>query len=63
MKTFVKDPEKMTERELRLELMATRRIIDDIYLLTKDSEAGKVDIILNRKIIHDIASYCNRAMP
>ena len=61
MKTFVKDPEKMTERELRLELVTTRRIIDDIYLLTKD--APQNDIILSRKIIHDIACYCNRDMP
>lgn len=61
MKTFVKDVEKMTERELRIELMVTRRIIDDIYELTEDSQAALQRARQN--IINQIAHYCRRKMP
>ncbi len=63
MKTFVKDAEKMTERELRLELLTTRQIIDDIYKLTENgsrfarTEPGK------QSVINQIAHYCRREMP
>jgi hypothetical protein len=64
MKTFIKDTAKMTERELRLELITTRRIIDDIHELTEDSEAGKAESVEGKQnIIFQIAHYCNRKMP
>ena len=64
MKTFVKEVEKMNERELRRELITTRRIIDDIYLLTKDSEAGRAESAEGKQnILHQIAHYCHSHMP
>lgn len=64
MKTFIKDTEKMTERELRLELMVTRRIIDDIYELTENSQAGMAESAQGKQnIINQIAHYCRRKMP
>ena len=55
MKT-VKDTEKMSDHELRRELVVTRRIIDDIYLRTKD--ATQSGTILSRMIIQQISDYC-----
>ena len=57
MKTFIKDTEKMTERELRLELIVTRRIIDDIYELTE----GK-NVTSAQNIINQVAHDCRREL-
>ena len=48
-----KDPQKMSDHELRRELVVTRRIIGDIYFLTKDST------ILSRRMIGQMEDYQN----
>jgi hypothetical protein len=54
MKTFVKKVDKMSDHELRRELMVTRRIIDDISLLSKDSKVGRADI---QRMLGQIEDY------
>lgn len=62
MITFTKNVDKMSEGELRVELKATRKIIDDIYELTKPK--NRPATLLGRdNIINQIARYCYRKMP
>lgn len=64
MITFEKDVAKMSQGELRLELSATRCIIDDIYKLTKDSHRGQCETAKGKQnLINQIARYCYRKMP
>lgn len=62
MRTFVKNIEKMSTRELRKELAATREIIDDIYMKTVPltCEARKPDFV---GAIERIRACCLREMP
>ena len=64
MITFIKNVEKMSERELRAELTATREIIDDIYSEIQDSTKGKAETANGKQnILNQIARYCYRSMP
>lgn len=64
MTTFLKNVEKMEMRELRRELIVTRRIVIDIEALTRDSMIGKCETVAGKQnVINQIAHYCNRPMP
>lgn len=64
MITFEKKIEKMSVRELRVELSECRKIIDDIYDVTKDSTKGKAETANGKQnLINQVARYCYRSMP